>query len=247
MNFQILKPALMCVLFLETAIALGAQNDNTLTPAEIHDGWKLLFDGHTTNGWRGAYMDTFPSKGWIVKDGELRGDLSGGMESSDGGDIVTLRKYTSFDLVFDWKLGRGGNSGVKYFIEERKPKPGGSQPGYEYQIIDDANYIYNGEHLTPRLKTASIYDVIPANLRADTQMDVWHHSRILVRGDHIQHWLDGVDVLDVDRRSTRFKQGVAESKFKNYLGFESISSGYLLLQDHGHNVAFKNIKIKELP
>ncbi len=227
--------------------AVEAQSANTLTPAEVRDGWKLLFDGHSTKGWRGAYMQTFPSKGWDVSDGELRGVLSGGMEAGDAGDIVTLNKYTSFDLVFDWKLGLGGNSGVKYFVEERQPKPAGSQPGYEYQIIDDANYIYRGEHLPPRLKTASIYDVVPANLKGDTQMGVWHHSRVLVRGDHIQHWLDGIEVLDVDRKFARFKQGVAESKFNGYPGFASIPSGYILLQDHGHNVAFKNIKIKELP
>ena len=138
MNFRILRMTLLCVIAFGSRVALNAQYDNTLSAAEIHEGWKLLFDGHTTNGWRGAYMDAFPTKGWVVKDGELRGELSGGMESSDGGDIVTLKKYTSFDLVFDWKLGPGGNSGVKYFVEERRPKPAGSQAGYEYQIIDDA-------------------------------------------------------------------------------------------------------------
>jgi len=102
-------------------------------------------------------------------------------------------------------------------------------------------------HLPARLKTASIYDVVPANLKADTQMDVWHRSRILVRGDHIQHWLDGVEVLNVDRKSDLFLKGVADGKFSKYPGFASIPSGYILLQDHGHNVAFRNIKIKQLP
>jgi hypothetical protein len=246
MKLNDFKPFLLSFLLFQSANILLAQSDNTLSGAEVRSGWKLLFDGHTTNGWRGTYMDQFPSKGWVIKDGELRGELSGGMESSDGGDIVTLKKYRSFDLVFDWKLGLGGNSGVKYFIEERQPKPTGSQPGYEYQIIDDANYIYRGEHLPSRLKTASIYDVVAANLKSDTQMNVWHRSRILVRGNHIQHWLDGVRVLDVDRTSDQFKQGVADGKFKDYPGFATIPAGYILLQDHGHNVAFKNIKIKEL-
>jgi Domain of Unknown Function (DUF1080) len=246
MTLRVFKAILLPVMLFQSAQILVAQVNNTLAEAEVHSGWKLLFDGRTTNGWRGAYANEFPAKGWVVKDGELRGVLSGGMESGDGGDIVTLKKYSSFDLLFDWKLGPGGNSGVKYFVEERQPKPAGSQPGYEYQIIDDANYIYRGEHLPPRLKTASIYDVVAANLKSDTEMSVWHQSRVLVRGDHIQHWLDGVEVLDVDRRSDLFKQGVADGKFRNYPGFATIPSGYILLQDHGHNVAFRNIKIKEL-
>lgn len=246
MTLPVFKTILLSALLFPPAF-LAAQADNTLSKAEARSGWKLLFDGHSTDGWRGAYMNQFPQKGWVVKDGELRGELSGAMEAGDGGDIVTLKTYASFDLVFDWKLGPGGNSGVKYFIEERQPKPVGSQPGYEYQIIDDANYIYNGVHLPARLKTASIYDVVPANLKADTQMGVWHRSRILVRGDHIQHWLDGVEVLNVDRKSDLFLKGVADGKFSKYPGFASIPSGHILLQDHGHNVAFKNIKIKQLP
>jgi hypothetical protein len=218
---------------------------NKLTPEEVKAGWVLLFDGSHTNQWRGAYASDFPARGWVIKDGELRGEFSKGMESGDGGDIVTLKTYGNFDLIFDWKLGPGGNSGVKYFVEERKPKPVGSQPGYEYQIIDDANYIYEGKHLDPLKKTAAIYDVVPAN-KPDTVMGTWHTSRVRVSGNHIEHWLDGKKVLDVDRTSTTSKEGVAKSKFRAYPNFGSLTSGHILLQDHGHNVAFRNIKIKEL-
>lgn len=208
-------------------------------------GWVLLFDGKTTNGWRGAYSTTFPDHGWVVKNGELRGELSSGMEAGDAGDIVTLKKYRNFELVFDWKLGNGGNSGVKYFVEERLPKPIGSQPGYEYQLIDDANYIYMGKKLSPDLKTAAIYNVVAAQ-KPDLAVGGWHSSKIVVQGDHIEHWLDGKKVLAIDRQSPIFKTGVANSKFKSYSGFSEIKEGHILLQDHGHNVAFKNIKIKEL-
>ncbi len=218
---------------------------NLLKESEQKSGWVLLFDGKTTNGWRGAYSTTFPNHGWVIRDGELRGELSSGEESGDAGDIVTLKKYRDFELAFDWKLGKGGNSGVKYFVEERKPKPAGSQPGYEYQLIDDAGYIYMDKKLPQDLKTASIYNVVAAQ-KSDSEVGVWHLSKIVVRGNHIEHWLDGIKVLDVDRKSEIFKNGVADSKFKCYPGFSDISEGHILLQDHGHSVAFKNIKIKQL-
>lgn len=240
MKQQLLLLTLLLLLF-----SVGCVQSNRLTKAEQSDGWKLLFDGRTTTGWRAAYQSEFPNYGWKVRKGTLRGELSSGAESGNAGDIVTLKKYKDFELVFDWKLGKGGNSGVKYFIEERLPRPNGSQAGYEYQLIDDADYIYNGKKLEQDLKTASIYDVLPAQ-KPDTRMDVWHTSRIIAKGNHIEHWLDGKKVLDTDRNSEAFLKGVWESKFRDYTSFATIPEGHILLQDHGHNVAFKNIKIKEL-
>jgi len=221
------------------------QTPNTLTSAERKAGWQLLFDGKTTTRWRGAYAETFPARGWNVEEGELRGQHSAGAEAGDAGDIVTMEKYQNFELAFEWKLGKGGNSGVKYFVEERQPKPQGSQTGYEYQLIDDADYIYNNQHLPADLKTASIYDVLPAR-KPDVRLNEWHRSKIVVKGSRIEHWLDGAKVLETDRASDDFRQGVADSKFKDYSGFATIPEGRILLQDHGHNVAFKNIKIRVL-
>lgn len=236
----------LCGSFLLLTQLSLAQPTNQLSAIERKTGWQLLFDGKTTNGWRGAYASSFPSTGWKVVDGELRGELANGAESGDAGDIVTLKKYRNFDLIFDWKLGKGGNSGVKYFIEERQPKPAkGSQSGYEYQLIDDADYIYNGKHLPNDLKTGSIYDVVAAE-KPDVTVDVWHTSRIMVSKNRIEHWLDGKQILATDRTSEAFKKGVADSKFTDYPGFAQIPEGHILLQDHGHSVAFKNIKIRKL-
>ena len=212
---------------------------------DLEAGWRLLFDGKTTNGWRGAYITNFPATGWKVENGELRGELSEGAESGDAGDIVTVNRYQNFDLVFDWKLGKGGNSGVKYFIEERQPKPVGSQAGYKYQLIDDADYIYKDKHLPQNLKTGSLYDVIPAE-KADVQVNVWHRSRIIVNNNRIEHWLDGQRVLAADRNSDAFKQAVMASKFNGYPGFGRIPEGHILLQDHGHSVTFNTIKIRKI-
>jgi hypothetical protein len=246
MKFVLIVTAGAALLLSFTGARAQSQSSNVLTPEEAKGGWSLLFDGQDMSQWRGAYEKDFPARGWVVQDGELRGKLSGGMESGDGGDIVTKKIYGNFEMVFDWKLGPGGNSGVKYFIEEREPKPAGSQPGYEYQIIDDANYIYLGKHLDAVKKTGAIYDVVAPHDKGDTAMDVWHTSRIRVRGDHIEHWLDGVKILDVDRKSAAFRDGVAKSKFKDYPNFGGIQRGHILLQDHGHNVSFRNLKIREL-
>lgn len=240
---MISKPAIyfICLLSLASCVKTNL-GQNTSSPSE----WESLFDGKTTAGWRGAYSTEFPSHGWVVKDGEIRGELASGAEAGDGGDIVTIKKYRNFELVFDWKLGKGGNSGVKYFIEERMPKPQvGSQAGYEYQLIDDANYIYMDKKLPQDLKTASIYDVVAAD-KPDATMGTWHSSKILVKDNHIEHWLDGKKVVDTDRTNLVFKNGVIDSKYKAYPGFASIPEGHILLQDHGHSVSFKNIKIRTL-
>lgn len=240
------KLILVLILLFHLAAGALAQNANTLTPAEIKQGWQLLFDGKTTNGWRSAYKTTFPDKGWKVENGELKGELSNGGESEDVGDIITLKKYRNFEMVFDWKLGKGGNSGVKYFIEERLPKPErGSASGYEYQLIDDADYMYMDKHLPQDLKTASIYDVIPAS-KPDVKINIWHTSKIVVNNNHIEHWLDGKNVMKTNRNTEAFRKGVADSKFKDYEGFATLPEGHILLQDHGTRIAFKNIKIREI-
>ena len=162
-------------------------------------------------------------------------------------DIITLKKYKNFDLSFDWKLGKLGNSGVKYFVEELPQKPANSSSliGYEYQLIDDPDFIYNDKHLPEDHKTGALYNMVPPN-KPDVKIGQWHTSRIVVKGEQIEHWLDNKLIISVNRNSNEFKNGFLQSKFKSITGYDSRKEGYILLQDHGHNVAFKNIKIKEL-
>lgn len=225
---------------------VGCQQ-NTLTHQEKSNGYQLLFDGKSSDGWRGAYQSQFPSHGWVIKKQQLLGELSEGKESGDGGDIITLKKYKNFDLQFDWKLGKLGNSGVKYFVEElpKKPLTSSSLIGYEYQLIDDPDFIYNEKHLPEDHKTGALYNIIPPN-KADVRVGRWHRSRILVKNDHIEHYLDGKLIVSVDRQSPEFQKGLQQSKFKEISGYDKRKEGYILLQDHGHNVAFRNIKLKEL-
>lgn len=132
---MLFQRAYCLALALTMAVPAMAQPFNTLTAAEKQDGWTLLFDGKSLSQWRGAYMADLPRKGWVIQNGELRGEFTAGMEAGDGGDIVSRKTYSNFEMVFDWKLGAGGNSGVKYFVEERQPKPVGSQPGYLPQML----------------------------------------------------------------------------------------------------------------
>jgi len=217
---------------------------NTLTTEEISKGWKLLFDGKTMNGWRGAYMDSLPKKGWEVRKGMLIVKESGGGEASFGGDIVTIDEYSNFELVADFKLTEGANSGIKYFVIEAQPKTPGSAKGLEYQILDDAKHPDAKLGINGNRTCASLYDLIPAENTKAKPVGKWNHARILVNGKHVEHWLNGKKVLQFERGGKEFLAHKAESKFKDIPGFGEYERGHILLQDHGNQVFFRNIKIK---
>ncbi|MDJ1505354.1 DUF1080 domain-containing protein, partial [Xanthocytophaga agilis] len=151
---------------------------NQLTEQETKEGWKLLFDGKTTNGWRGAYMTTFPQKGWTVKDGALTVGASNGAESQHGGDIVTNDEYTNFDLRFEFKLTDGANSGVKYFVVEQQPKPKGSAFGLEFQVLDDDKHPDAKKGRDGNRTVGSLYDLITAKDKAAKPIGEWNEGRV---------------------------------------------------------------------
>jgi len=219
---------------------------NRLSPVETQKGWILLFDGQTTDGWRGAYKEEFPDTGWIVENGELTILPSGGAESSFGGDIVTLNEYSDFDLKIDFKLTAGANSGIKYFVTEKETGNTGSAIGLEYQILDDNLHPDAREGLNGNRTLASLYDLIPAGKKHVAPTGQWNMARIISRGDHVEHWLNGDKVLEYSRGSKEYRDIVAISKYKVWKNFGEAGAGHILLQDHGNQVSFRNIKILEL-
>lgn len=219
---------------------------NTLTPKEVSEGWKLLWDGNTTTGWRGARLDAFPQKGWSIKDGLLRVHKSGGGESSNGGDIVTVRKYKNFVLKVDFKITEGANSGIKYFVDSDLNKGEGSAIGCEFQILDDNKHPDAKLGVNGNRTLGSLYDLIPAPTDKPFKKDEFNTAMVIVKGNHVEHWLNGTKILEYDRNNQMFNALVAYSKYKNWPDFGNLKEGNILLQDHGDEVYFKNVKIKEL-
>ncbi len=236
--------ALLCV------SPISAQAPNTLTAKEKADGWKLLFDGSTTTGWRSARGGGFPATGWAVQDGTLHVTETGGEEAGNGGDIVTDRTYGNFELSVDFKTSPGANSGIMYFVDlDLIPwhNGKGSAVGFEYQVLDDALHPDAKRGKDGDRTVASLYDMIPAAKDKPIKpVGEWNTARIVVRGKHGKHWLNGVKVLEYDRNSPEFKAILAESKYHVFPQYGQQASGYLLLQDHGFPVWFRNVKIREL-
>lgn len=219
---------------------------NQLTQFEAEEGWEMLWDGESTDGWRGAKLDEFPDKGWEIENGVLTVLASGGEESAAGGDIVTNDMYSDFEIQLDFKITEGANSGIKYFVDTELNKGEGSAIGLEYQILDDKNHpdAKLGSHEGSRTM-ASLYDLIQADKSKPVNaVGEWNHARIFSKGNHVEHWLNGKKVLEYDRKTEDFRQLVQESKYKDWPNFGELDQGYILLQDHGNRVSFKNIKIK---
>ncbi|MDE2851556.1 MAG: DUF1080 domain-containing protein [Acidobacteriota bacterium] len=221
---------------------------NGLSAAEAAMGWELLFDGESTEAWRGAHREDFPATGWQVRDGELTvlGSEAGGKR---GGGIVTRETFSAFELQLEFRMTEGANSGIKYLVTEGYGSAPGTAVAFEYQILDDARHPDAQAGRDGNRTLASLYDLLPAtrHWRFVKGPGRYNHARIVVRADGtVEHWLNHQLVLAFDRKSAELDEAIALSKFAGREGFGKWPEGRILLQDHGDEVAFRSIKVRRL-
>jgi hypothetical protein len=225
---------------------------NTLSEHEKRAGWRLLWDGKSSAGWRAAKAPGFPQQGWMINDGVLTIQASGGGEAEEYGDIITADQFSNFELKLEFKISEGANSGIKYFVDPELNKGRGSAIGLEYQILDDNRHPDAKMGVAGNRTMASLYDLIPAiNLSVPGRgkeargPGQWNQARIVTRGAKVEHWLNGNKVVEYERFTPMFRALVAYSKYREWPNFGEWTQGHILLQDHGDEVSFRSIKIRE--
>ncbi|MBX3403327.1 MAG: DUF1080 domain-containing protein [Phycisphaeraceae bacterium] len=210
---------------------------NTLSPEEKAAGWRLLFDGESTAGWRAYRKPALPdNSGWSVTHSELAY-----APGRAGGDIMTADQFGDFELSTEFKVSPGGNSGIIYRVTEDHDYPW--QTGPEFQILDDLRH---GDKAKATTRTGSFYDVSGCAFDTGRPAGEWNHARIVCRGGRIEHWLNGFKVVDVDLASEEYKAAHARSKWTRMPAFATRARGHIALQDHGDPVWFRNIKVRSL-
>lgn len=239
-----MKPRRTFALLLALAVACSPAlhaADNELTAKEKAQGWQLLFDGKSLDGWRVYGKKDKPIAGWEVSAGTLRSIATPKGQKAVGDQIITEKQFNDFELSWEWKLPPAGNNGVKYFVTEARPK----SPGHEYQMLDDAGHP-DGK-IGPHRQTASFYEVLPPAANKPLKpVGEWNHSKIVVRGKTVEHWLNGKNVLTYELGSDAVKAGIAKSKFKNDAGFGDKIAGHIMLTYHNDDCWYRNIKLREL-
>ena len=226
---------------------------NTLTAEEEAEGWILLFDGATFDGWRGLGREGIPGGHWLIEDGAIKKVASGEVPTApdgqplEGGDLMTEATYRDFELRWEWRVSPGGNSGIKYNVSEdlsTAHEPRHAALGFEYQILDDDRH---PDRELPSHRAAALYDLIPAgDAKALHPVGDWNASRLVFRGMRGEHWLNGARVVDYDLGSARFDSLLAASKYAPIDGFAERRDGHIVLQDHGDAVWFRNLKLRPL-
>jgi len=226
---------------------------NTLTDAERAAGWTLLFDGQTLHGWRGLGFTGIPTAHWVVADGTIKKVASGKFpvqadgQPLEGGDLISEGKYRDFELSWEWKVTPGANSGVKYNVSESLSTtvaPTHAAKGFEYQMLDDDRH---EDGKLPTHRASALYDLVAANERKQLRpVGEWNVSRIVLVGGHGEHWLNGEKVVEYDLGTAHMDSALAASKYRSMAWFADRRRGHIALQDHGDEVYFRSIKIRDL-
>jgi hypothetical protein len=230
--------------------AVTQASANGLTVSERSAGWRMLFDGQTFAGWRGLGYDSVPTAHWKIEGGAIRKIPRGQVarmpdgQPAAGGDLMTRDAFRDFELNWEWKIGRGGNSGVKYNVSEEismAASPSHAALGFEYQLLDDS---LAEDNKIPSHRAGALYDMIPPSVRTVKPAGEWNLSRLVYRGNHAEHWLNGVKVVEFELGTPRTDSLLALSKYRNIRNFAQRRAGHIVLQDHGEEVYFRNIKIR---
>lgn len=231
-----MRPTLLIALAVFTSLVLLGADNGELGGKEKPDGWKALFNGKDLKGWRLYKSQAPPGSGWKAEDGIVKK-----MVGIRGGDIITEEQFGDFELSWEWRISPVGNNGVKYLVTESRT----SAPGPEYQMIDDDRHP-DGK-FGPKRQTASLYDILPPTKdRPIKPVGEWNTSGVIIRGSHVEHWLNGAKVLEYELGGEALKQGIALSKFKKVSGFGDKIKGHIMLTDHGDECSFRNMKIREI-
>jgi hypothetical protein len=234
-----------CSILLAGAIAAagGVQDKETamanrLSDEEKRAGWLLLFDGATLDGWRGYKRPDAAATRWKTESGLLTVDPAEGKDTRGALDLITRETFDNFELIAEWRIAEGGNSGIKYFVLEDRD----AAIGHEFQIIDDERHA--DARLGPKRQTAAFYDVLAAANRPLRPAGTFNVARIVVHGNHVEHWLNGTRVLQYELGSAALQAAIEQSKFKGIERFGKPQKGHILLQDHGDRVWYRNVKIR---
>lgn len=242
---------LLLALLTSTVTAAAAPGANALTEAEIKHGWKLLFNGKDFTGWQ-SYSGSIPADAWVITNGCIKATARNGRPS--GADLLTTEKFNDFEFSWEWRIAPGANSGVKYLVIDRRNAPGAilhmgddgrSAVGFEYQMLDDDRHpdAKNG----PIRQSVSLYSLIPPNAAKKlNRVGEFNQSRLVIHGQHVEHWLNGAKALETDLGSPELTRAIAASKYKPVPGFGTKFPTAILLQDHGDEVYFRNLKIRQL-